>query len=188
MLFVIPVVINLHEHRFEVYTLVSEIHDNVDMVMVIKYMYEIVGVIYTYESCTHFLNRFIVFFPQSEILLKPREQKFIEIDEISGLTLFKLLDLKTGCTNTIKVKFIRNLGFLDVTNNSSALLIFTKDETLGILDLRSIGYYKVKQSIIQHHSKPYYKFILLQVLHEEFNMLNNALKKEEQQSTDPYPR
>ena len=36
VLFVIPIVINLYEHGFEVYTLVSEIHDNVGMVMGIK--------------------------------------------------------------------------------------------------------------------------------------------------------
>ena len=46
--------INLHEHRFEGYTLVSEIHDNTDMVMGIKNMYEI-GVNSTSESHLPFL-------------------------------------------------------------------------------------------------------------------------------------
>ena len=36
VLFVVPVVINLHEHRFQGYTLVLEIHDKVEMVMGIK--------------------------------------------------------------------------------------------------------------------------------------------------------
>ena len=45
--FVIPVVINLQGYRFEVYTLVLEIHDYLDMVMGIKNMYEIEGVIST---------------------------------------------------------------------------------------------------------------------------------------------
>ena len=36
VLFVIPAVINLQGHRFEVYKLVSEIHDNVDMVKGIR--------------------------------------------------------------------------------------------------------------------------------------------------------
>ena len=51
------------------------------------------------------------------------------------------------------MKFVRNYGFLDVTSNSSEPIIFNKDETLGIVDLRSIGYYKVKQSSIQHNLK-----------------------------------
>ena len=33
VLIVIQVIIDLHQHRFEVYNLVSEIHDNVNMLM-----------------------------------------------------------------------------------------------------------------------------------------------------------
>ena len=40
VLFVIPVVINLYGYIFDVYTLVSEIHDNMVMVMRIKNVYE----------------------------------------------------------------------------------------------------------------------------------------------------
>ena len=36
VLFVIPVIIDIHGHRFEIFTLVSEIHDNVDLVMGMK--------------------------------------------------------------------------------------------------------------------------------------------------------
>ena len=68
------------------------------------------------------------------------------IDEISRLAIIKLCDLQTGRTNTMKVKLIRKTRFLDVTNTE--LLIFSKDRPLGVVDLRSIGYYKVKQSII----------------------------------------
>ena len=69
------------------------------------------------------------------------------IDELSGMVIVKLLDLKMGGVNKIKVKVIRNVGFLDVTNNSSEQLIFNRSESLGV----SIGYYKVIQSNIQHY-------------------------------------
>ena len=36
VLFVIPVIIDIHRHRFEVFMLVSEIHDNVDLVLGMK--------------------------------------------------------------------------------------------------------------------------------------------------------
>ena len=55
-----------------------------------------------------------------------------------------------GCTDTIKVKFIRNTEFLDVTNNSSETHIFSENEALGVVGLRSSGYYIMKQSTIQH--------------------------------------
>ena len=36
MFFVIPIIIDIHGHRFKIYTLVSEIHENVDIVLGIK--------------------------------------------------------------------------------------------------------------------------------------------------------
>ena len=43
--FRIPIIIDIHGHRFEIYTLVSEIHENVDLVLGIKNVFELEGVI-----------------------------------------------------------------------------------------------------------------------------------------------
>ena len=43
--FIIPVIIDIHSHRFEIYTLVSEIHENVDMVLEIKNIFKLEGII-----------------------------------------------------------------------------------------------------------------------------------------------
>ena len=45
ILFIIPVIIDVHGHRFEIYTLVSEIHENVELVLGIKNVFELDGVI-----------------------------------------------------------------------------------------------------------------------------------------------
>ena len=45
VLFIILIIIDIHGHRFEVYTLVSEIHKNVDIVLGIKNVFKIEGVI-----------------------------------------------------------------------------------------------------------------------------------------------
>ena len=45
MLFIIPVIIEVHGHRFKIYTLVSKIHKNVDLVLGIKNVFELEGVI-----------------------------------------------------------------------------------------------------------------------------------------------
>ena len=37
-------IINIHGHRFKIFTLVSEIHDNVDLVMGMKNIFELEGV------------------------------------------------------------------------------------------------------------------------------------------------
>ena len=36
ILFIIPIKIDVHRHRFEIYTLVSEMHENIDLVLGIK--------------------------------------------------------------------------------------------------------------------------------------------------------
>ena len=36
VLFIIPVIIDVHRHRFDIYTLLSEIHENVDLVLGIE--------------------------------------------------------------------------------------------------------------------------------------------------------
>ena len=94
--------------------------------------------------------------------------------------------MKVGGVNTIKAKFIKIVGFLDVTNNFSEQLTFCKKESLGILCLGSIGYYEVKQRNAQHHLKTYYEFIALLALFKEFKKLTNTLWRKEQKSTDSY--
>ena len=45
VLFIIPVIIDVHGPRFEIYTLVPEIHENVDIVLGIKNVFKLEGVI-----------------------------------------------------------------------------------------------------------------------------------------------
>ena len=41
VLFIIPVIIDVHRYRFEIYTLVSEIHENVDLILGIKNVFKL---------------------------------------------------------------------------------------------------------------------------------------------------
>ena len=56
VLFVIPVIIEICGHKSEVFTLVLEIFDNVDMVWGIKKLFELEGVIDSQESCFRFFE------------------------------------------------------------------------------------------------------------------------------------
>ena len=47
---------------------------------------------------------------------------------------------------------------LDITNSGLDTIIFDPEEVLGILDLRSLGYYKIKQGILQQNLSKYYRF------------------------------
>ena len=45
VLFIIPITMTIQNHQFEIFTLVSEIHENVDLVIGIKILFELEGVI-----------------------------------------------------------------------------------------------------------------------------------------------
>ena len=51
VLLVIPVIVYIHGHRLEVFMLVSEIHDNVDLVLGMKKVFELEGVIHIGLLC-----------------------------------------------------------------------------------------------------------------------------------------
>ena len=92
VIFVIPIIIDIHSHRFEIYTLVSKIHKNVDIVLGIKNVFELEGVINSQECCFSFLNRSIPIFLKEIMVLKLKQQKLIKIevpflDEIPGLAI-----------------------------------------------------------------------------------------------------
>ena len=68
-------------------------------------------------------------------------------------------------------------------------MIFKPEEVIGIIDLRSLGYYKIKQGILQQNLSRYNKFEKAEKLCEYFNMFVNTLKKEREQKSpeDKYP-
>ena len=122
----------------------SEIHENVDLVIGIKNLFELEGVIDSWDSCVSFLNRSIPFFPREKVSVKPKEQKLIVIEapfveEISGMTITKMLDIKKQKTLTLKLEFIRNRAMFKVTNSTQDTVTFDPKKMLGVVDLRSLG-------------------------------------------------
>ena len=66
--------------------------------------------------------------------------KALLIDEISGLAIIKILDGSTYSTMLIKLKFAHNTAILDIVNSSTETIKCKPEETIGIVDLRSLGY------------------------------------------------
>ena len=83
VLFVIAVIIDVHGHRFKIFTLVSEIHDNVDLVMGMKNIFELEGGIDLQDSCFSFLSRSIPFFPVMIVEIAPKSQKMVIVEALS---------------------------------------------------------------------------------------------------------
>ena len=76
----------------------------------------------------------------------------------------------------LKLKFIRNKAILDMTNNMRETVIFDKKTSIGILDLRSLGYYKIKQGVLQQNLNKYYQFEEVDKICADFNRIIEADK------------
>ena len=192
LLFVIPVIIDIHGHRFKIFTLVSEIHDNVDLVMGMKNIFELEGVIDSRESCFSFLSRSIPFFPVTTVEIAPASQKMVMVDapfveELSGMAMVKILDMKEQTTNMIKLKFIQNKAVLKIKNKTHKTITFGKTDMMGVVDLRSLGFYKIKQEILQEHLSRHYHFELANDVCDQYNRLVNLMRKEEEKSEGKFP-
>ena len=194
VLFIIPIIIEVHGHRFKIYTLVSEIHENVDLVLHIKNVFELEGVINSRDCRFEFLNRSVPIYPEKELILKPDEQKLVKVrapfvDKIMGLPVIKIIDGKANSTVLIKLKFICSKAVLGIKNAGKDTMILTPKEMIGIVDIRSLGYYKIKQGILQQNLSKYYRFEEASKLCEHFNKFVETLKKDREQvtSVDKYP-
>ena len=89
----------------------------------------------------------------------------------------------------VKVKIYKELCISRHVNNTQETVIFDPNQILGILDLRSLGYYKIKQGVLQQNLSKNYHFESIEKLCEEFNSIINERKKEEEKEVekDKYP-
>ena len=107
----------------------------------------------------------------------PIETPFIE--EISGMAIVKIVDQGQKMLMMLKLKFIRNKAMLEFTNNTKETIIFDKRTSIGILDLRSLGYYKIKQGVLQQNLDKYYQFEEADKICADFNRIIEKQRQEE---------
>ena len=155
----------------------------------IKNLFELKGVIDSQDSCVNFLNRSIPFFPKEKVSVKPKEQRILTletpfVEEISGMAITKMLDAKEQKTLTMKLKFIRNKAIFKVTNSTHEMVTIDLKEML--VDMRSLGYYKIKQGVLQQNLSCMYHFKSMNKVCDQFNRLINTLKKEEEGTGNTY--
>ena len=94
-----------------------------------------------------------------EIALKMQKMFVVEapfIEELSGMATVKILEMKGQATNMTKLKFIRNKAVLKITNKTHETVTFRWTEMIGVIDLRSLGFYKIKQEVLQEHLGRHY--------------------------------
>ena len=109
------------------------------------------------------------------------------IEELSGMAMVKILDMKEQTTYMIKLKFISNKAVLKVTNKMHKVVTFGRTEMMGIVDLRSLGFYKIKQEVLQEHLGRHYHSKLANDICNQCNRFVNLMRKEEESSEKKFP-
>ena len=104
------------------------------------------------------------------------------------MAIIKIIDQGQKTPMMLKLKFIQNKAMLDITNNMRETLIFDRKTMIGILDLRSLGYYKIKQGVLQQNLNKYYHFEEANRVCEAFNKMVETVRQEEKdRQKEKYP-
>ena len=81
------------------------------------------------------------------------------------------------------MKFTCNKAVLDIKNAGKDTMILNPKEMIGIVDMKSLGYYKIKQGKLQWNLSKYYRFEEACKLCKYFNKFVDTLKKDREQTT-----
>ena len=145
-LFVVPILFMACGHTFEIFTIVAEIDDDMDLVFGFKNMVETEGLLNTRTGEFDFIGRSIPIFPQNDLDVRPGEKAYVKIrapfcDKLSGMICAKFFS--RDVVNTLRIKIQDNQGVVQFVNHQDEIVHLRKEKAVGILDLRSIGYFKV---------------------------------------------
>ena len=145
-LFVIPILFMTCGHTFEIFTIIAEIDDDMDLVFGFKNMVETKGMLNTRTGEYDFIGRSIPIFPQHDLDVPAGEKAYIKVkapfcDKLSGMICTKFFG--RDMVYTLRVKFQDNQGVVQFRNGSNETAQLRKNKAVGIPDLRSIGYFKV---------------------------------------------
>ena len=151
-LFVIPILFMTCGHTLEIFTIVAEIDDDMDLVFE-KKMVETEGMLNTRTSEYDFIGKSIPRFPQNDLDVPAGEKAYIKVkapfcDTLSGMICTKFFS--RDMMYTLRVKFQDNQEVVQFRNGSDETTQCRKDKAVRILDLRSIGYFKVGYQKMVH--------------------------------------
>ena len=68
------------------------------------------------------------------------------IEKLSGHAIAKLL--YKGSLGTMKIRLVDNLTVIQIINNTPSTMYLFPEESIGVVDLRSLGYYNIKPQVM----------------------------------------
>ena len=201
-LFVIPLTFQIDNQAFEVFTIVCKMA-NSDFVWGMKEIIEMEGILCTRLMKYKFLNRSPKLYPVKPFILPADNSHHVvelQVDfpqEISGHAILKLLLVPGQVLFTVKAPVTRNKISLEISNNTKTRITGSPSQSVGILDVHSVGYFHVGLDLVKKTFLQNYKFKTLNELNLQFNRMideaNRANKHHQPPglkpggSQDPYP-
>ena len=152
--FVVPIVLKIQQHKFEIFTLVSDIQNSLDLVIRMKNLHELEAEHSCRYSELRFLNRAVPMFPFENFSLKPGHKRYVKfiVPFFQSLNGKAIVKLNIGPhVYTLQCKLQNNLGVLDLVNTSKLTMFFNESTAFGIVDIRSLGYYNIRHKTLQYN-------------------------------------
>ena len=124
----------------------ADIDDGINLVFGFKDMVETEGMLHTRTGEFDFLGRSIPIFPKHDLDVKPGGKAFLKVripfvEKLSGRALCKMFAGEIH--HNLKLKVQDNQALVEFENKSNTTAELRRKTVLGILDLRSMGYFKV---------------------------------------------
>ena len=109
-------------------------------------MVETEGLLNTRTGEFDFIGRSIPIFPQKDLDVRPGEKAYVKIkapfcDKLSGMICAKFFS--RNVVNTLRIKIQDNQDVVQYINHQDEIVHLRREKAVGILDLRSVGYFKV---------------------------------------------
>ena len=171
---IIPIVFHIGNCAFEVFTLVCKMTSS-DLIWGMKNIIETEGVICTRSMEYKFLNRSPKLITKGPVHLPLDGYKHainLRLDfpkEVSGQAIVKLLIAPSQVLHTIKAPIVCNTIRLHISNHSKSLITHPRGAIIGIVDIRSVGYFHIGMDQLKKTVLKEYQFKSLQNLTYHLN-------------------
>ena len=127
-----------------------------DLILGVKNIFELEGIMNTRMCSMSFLNRSLPIFPLGHHRIKPGKMAYVRVripfvKKLSGIAIVKLrYKYHIG---TMRVKLDNNQSIFRIINNTDEMIHYTPQLSMGIVNIRSLGYYNVRKSIMFFHKR-----------------------------------
>ena len=197
VMFIIPVIISMQGHIFEIYTTICDMHEGLDLVFGMQNMVETEGEMSARNGCFRFVSRSIPIFPPHSKTVPPSGKAHLRVrapfcEPLCGQGLTKFFAADNTRTDTILLRLLHNQGLVVYENIGAAEKVFDPQIPIGIMDLCSLGYFRVTyRDLVQRVESKCQMFHYYKEIPEATLILLRAcpaLSRHQQKPySDPYP-